>query len=113
MHEMALAQSVVDLVLDQASGGAFVRVRTVRLSIGALAQVDPRSLEFGFDVAARGTVAEGAELVIERPPGSAWCTDCNKAVAVAAHGESCPGCGGYQWMLVGGDEMRVVDLEVE
>jgi hydrogenase nickel incorporation protein HypA/HybF len=113
MHEMTLAQSIVDIVRDQARQGAFARVVRVKLAIGAFSYVEPHALEFGFEVVARGTIAEGATLVIERPPGSGWCPVCDKAVAVAAHGEPCPTCGGYGWTLVGGDEMRVVELEVE
>jgi hydrogenase nickel incorporation protein HypA/HybF len=113
MHEMALAQSIVELVQDHARRDAFTRTRTIRLSIGAMAQVDPRALEFGFDVVARGTVAEGAQLVIERPAGTAFCMDCSRNVEVGAHGEACPSCGGHRWLLVAGDDMRVVDLEVD
>ena len=112
MHEMALAQSIVALVEDKARAESFTRVRTIRLSIGALAHVDPRALEFDFDVVAKGTVAEGAALAIDRPRGTAWCTDCSEAVEVSAHGEPCPKCGGFRWMLTDGDEMRVVELEV-
>lgn len=110
---MALAQSIVELVEEHARRDSFTRVRTVRLAIGALSHVDPDAIAFGFDVVARGTVAEGAKLAIDRPRGTAYCTDCAKTVEVAAHGEPCPSCGGFKWMLVGGDEMRVVDLEVE
>ena len=113
MHEMALAQSIVELVQDHARRDAFTRTRTIRLSIGALAHVDPRALEFGFDVVARGTVAEGAELIIDRPGGTAFCMDCSRNVEVSAHGEACPSCGGHEWILVGGDGMRIVDLEVD
>jgi hydrogenase nickel incorporation protein HypA/HybF len=113
MHEMALAASIVELVEEHARRDVFTRVRSVRLAIGALSHVEPRALEFGFDVVTRGTVAEGATLVIERPAGTGYCTDCEKNVAIAAHGDVCPSCGGSRWMLVGGDEMRVVDLEVE
>jgi hydrogenase nickel incorporation protein HypA/HybF len=110
---MALAASIVELVEEHARRDAFTRVRSVRLAIGALSHVEPRALEFGFDVVTRGTVAEGATLVIERPEGTGYCTDCEKNVAILAHGDACPSCGGSRWMLVGGDEMRVVDLEVE
>lgn len=109
MHEMALAQSVVDITVEHAAGA---KVRTIRLSIGALSHVEPRALEFGFEVVAKGTVAEGATLAIDRPPGLAWCTDCSATVEVTGHGEPCPRCGGYKWMLTSGDEMRVVELEV-
>jgi hydrogenase nickel incorporation protein HypA/HybF len=113
MHEMSLAQSIVELVQDHARRDQFTRARIVRLSIGALSHVDPHALEFGWDVVTRGTVAEGATLTIERPSGTGYCTDCCKNVPVAALGDPCPECGGTKWMLVGGDEMRVIDLEVE
>ncbi|MBS2018175.1 MAG: hydrogenase maturation nickel metallochaperone HypA [Deltaproteobacteria bacterium] len=109
MHEMALAQSVVDIALAQAGGA---KVRVVRLSIGALSHVDPRALEFGFEVVAKGTDAENAKLEVDRPPGVAWCMGCSRSVEVAAHGEPCSRCGGYHWVLTSGDEMRVVELEV-
>ena len=112
MHEMALAQGIVEIVQEHARRDAFTRVRTVRIEIGALSHVDPRAIAFGFDVVTRGTVAEGAALAIDRPEGTAYCTDCCKTVAIAAHGDPCPECGGNKWVLVGGDEMRVVDLEV-
>lgn len=110
MHEMALAQAVVDLALEHAESA---KIRTIRLVLGALSHVDPRALEFGFDVVAKGTAAEGAKLAIERPPGTAWCVDCSASVEVSAHGEPCPRCGGFKWMLTSGDEMRVVELEVQ
>jgi len=113
MHELSLAQGIVEIVQDYARKEAFARVKSVHLTIGALSHVDPRAIIFGFDVVARGTVAEGATLAIDRPGGSGYCTDCSKTVAIAAHGDPCPECGGNKWLLVGGDEMRVVDLEVE
>jgi hydrogenase nickel incorporation protein HypA/HybF len=113
MHELSLAQSIVEIVQDQAQRDGFARVRSIRLSIGALAHVDPRALAFGFDVVARGTVADGATLTIDRPGGRAFCMVCRANVAIGAHGDPCPACAGHQWVLVDGDEMRVVDLEVD
>jgi hydrogenase nickel incorporation protein HypA/HybF len=113
MHEMALAHSIVELVQEHAARDRFACVRSIRLSIGALSHVDPRALEFGLEVATRGTVADGARLVIDRPGGAGFCTDCCKTVEIAEYGGTCPSCGGNKWMLVAGDEMRVVDLEVD
>jgi hydrogenase nickel incorporation protein HypA/HybF len=113
MHEMALAQSIVEIVREQARVGSFTSVRSVKLCIGALSYVEPHALEFGFEIVARGTIAEGAVLKIDRPAGSARCSACNRVFSVSAHGEPCPGCGQYAWLVVGGDEMRVVELEVE
>jgi len=67
MHELAIAQSIVDLVEEHARKDVFQRVRQIHLVVGALSHVDPRALEFGFEVIAKGTVAEGATLKIDRP----------------------------------------------
>jgi hydrogenase nickel incorporation protein HypA/HybF len=113
MHEAALARSIVDLVREQAARDPFTVVRSVRISVGALSSVDPRALEFGFDAAARGTVVEGARLVVEKPPGLAWCTDCSTTIEIESHSQPCPRCGGFRRLVTQGDELRVLDLEVE
>jgi len=110
MHEMSIAQSIVEIACAEAEDAT---VRLVRVAIGALSHVDPRALAFGFDVAARGTIAEDARLAIDRPAGQGFCVDCTATIAVEARGAACPGCGGHKWILTGGDEMRVVELEVE
>jgi hydrogenase nickel incorporation protein HypA/HybF len=112
MHEVALAQSIVDIVRDHAKAKAFGSVKRVFLRIGALAHVEPEALVFGFDSAARGTVADGATLEIERTPGTAFCAACGKDVEVSARVSDCPACGSAQLLVTGGDEMRVTELEV-
>ncbi len=113
MHEMALAQSIVDLVREHARRDRFAHVHGIRLAIGALSQVDPRALTFGLEVVARGTILEGANVAIERPRASAYCLDCCQTVEPAAYGDACPACNGNRWILQSGDDMRVVDLEVD
>jgi hydrogenase nickel incorporation protein HypA/HybF len=113
MHEVALARSVVEIALEHARQEAAVRVRAVRLAVGALSHVEPRALAFGFEAVARGTIVEGARLEIERRAGRARCEGCGRVEEIAGYGAACPGCGGYGWKLLEGDEMRVVALEVE
>jgi Zn finger protein HypA/HybF involved in hydrogenase expression len=59
MHEMALAQGILGVVLDKANGE---RVRAVRVRVGALQRVVPESLELCFRLAAADTVAADALL---------------------------------------------------
>jgi hydrogenase nickel incorporation protein HypA/HybF len=112
MHELALTESLVEALREEAARQGFVRVRRVTLEVGALSHVEPEALAFCFEVATRGTLAEGATLAIERPPGSAFCTDCGGLVSIAARGEPCPGCGGYRLLVRGGEELRLRELEV-
>lgn len=113
MHEMSLAEGVVQLVEDTVRAEGCRKVRTVWLEIGRLAAVEAAALRFCFDAVARDTVAEGARLEIIEMPGQGKCMKCEAKVAVGALYEPCPVCGGYQIEVTGGNEMRVKELEVE
>ncbi len=113
MHELALSQGIIDVIRDQAAVQGFTRVKTVRLVIGTLSHVEPEAIAFGFDAVSRGTIAEGAVLDIERPPGQAFCLSCEKPVPLPERSAPCPDCGGHQLVVTGGEEMRVKELEVE
>ena len=113
MHELALAQGVVEIVTDHATRQGFTRARVVHLNIGALSSVMPEALAMGFEVAAQGTAAEGARLEFHRTPGQAWCSDCSRRGEVESRLDLCPACGGANLLVTGGDEMRVLELEVD
>jgi hydrogenase nickel incorporation protein HypA/HybF len=113
MHEMSLAEGIIQLIEDAARDQGFAQVRAVWLEIGRLSSVEPEALRFSFDVVTRGTLADGARLEIVDVPGTAWCMQCSESVALPALYEPCPRCGGYQVQVTGGTEMRVKELEVD
>lgn len=112
MHEMALCESLLDAIRECAHAQGFSKVTRVRLTIGRFAGVEPDALRFGFDVVMRGSLVEGADLIIFDEPGSAWCFDCCETVALSDRLAPCPGCGGERLRPNGGTEMRIKDLEV-
>lgn len=113
MHEMSLAESMLQLIEDAAQQQGFTRVRTVWLEIGQLACVEQESLRFGFDVVTRGSVAEQARLEIIETAGQGWCEKCARNFPLAALYEACPECGSYDVEVTGGDGIRIKELEVE
>jgi hydrogenase nickel incorporation protein HypA/HybF len=113
MHELALAQGIVDIVKDHASRGRFTRTKVVHLELGALSNVLPDALLFGFESVARGTVADGARLEFHHLPGKGWCMDCAADIVVNARVALCPRCQGTTWVVTGGEQMRVLELEVD
>ena len=113
MHEMSLCQGVLQVIQDHALKDGFIRVKTVWLEIGELAGVEIEAMRFSFDVVTRGTLADRSRLEIIELAGSAWCLPCEKKVRVRRRFEECPDCGGYKLRIVGGDEMRIKELEVE
>ena len=112
MHEMSLCEGIRGVIEDQARAHKVDRITRVRLEIGRFAGVEKHALEFAFDVMMRGSVAEGAALVMIDLPGRAMCYDCMAEVEIADRLDPCPECGGGRLMPVAGDELRIKDLEV-
>ncbi len=113
MHELSLCESIIETLTTQTHRQGFSRVRRVWLEIGVLANVELDALRFAFEIARRDTVADTAELDIVTLPGQAYCLDCAQTIAVHQYYDPCPCCGGFQWRLTGGNEMRIKELEVE
>src|SRR5512137_2728136 len=86
VHEMALAESMLELVEETARRNGAARVTAVRIELGQLAQVERESLAFCFDAVARGGLANGAALEIDCTPGAAWCMPCGVQVPLARFG---------------------------
>ncbi|MCC7310517.1 MAG: hydrogenase maturation nickel metallochaperone HypA [Sulfuritalea sp.] len=112
MHEMALAEGVLQLIEDAAREQDFVRVSAVWLEIGQLSGVEVEAMKFCFDAVTRDSIAAGATLEIIAVPGTGWCMACARTVPMAEVFGACPQCGGYQMQVTGGTEMRVKELEV-
>lgn len=113
MHELSLAGSILRLVEEAARRDAFARVRTLRLSVPALAGVEVGALRFALQSLAPGTLLEAAEIVFDEPPGRALCPECGRDVEIVERGQACPHCSGFRLQVTGGTELRVVDLLVE
>lgn len=111
MHEMALAEEVLQIVQDAAQREGFRRVLALWLELGQLSSVEPEALRFCFEAVARDSVAAGARVEIVAAAGAAWCNECSVPVALAALGDACPLCGGYRLRVTGGTQMRVQQLE--
>lgn len=112
MHELSLAGSVLRLVEEAAVRERFSQVRTLRLEAGRLAGVEVQALRFALQAVAQGTCLEGAEVVIDEPPGRGACADCGAVFAVLERVQPCPHCGGARVHCEGGDALRVVELVV-
>jgi hydrogenase nickel incorporation protein HypA/HybF len=112
MHEMSLAQGILQIVEDTLARNGGGRVNLVRLEVGQLAGVELSALRFSFEVVAGATAAAGAALEIEEPPGQAWCLQCSRTVPVPGLGEPCPLCGSYQLQVTGGTELRVKEIGI-
>jgi len=109
MHELGIAVEVVGAVSARAGKN---RVKRVIVQIGALCAVLPDALRFCFDLAAEGTIVQGAKLEILLGPGRARCRACSSELELFRPFGSCP-CGGTELDFLTGDELRVCAMELE
>ncbi|MDT4936866.1 MAG: hydrogenase nickel incorporation protein HypA/HybF [Pseudonocardiales bacterium] len=108
MHELAIAESVVDTIT--ARTGERI-VRQVRVEIGRLCGVSADSLRFCFELAAADTAVGGALLVIDEPPGRARCVTCSEEFVVEDPILLCA-CGSSNVHILAGEELRILSVEV-
>ena len=113
MHEMSLAEGVLQLVEETALRERAQRVKLVVLEIGRLSSVEPEALKFCFEAVTHGSIAQGARLEVLDVPGAGWCMPCGETVPMTESYGACPKCGSYQVQPTEGTEMRVKEIEIE
>jgi hydrogenase nickel incorporation protein HypA/HybF len=108
MHELGLAQEIVEMVARRAGGS---RVHRVVVEIGKLSAVLPDALRFAFDLCCEDTAVAGARLEIIEVPGRASCGRCAAVVLLERPFGRCQcGCTDLTW--ISGDELKVKAMEV-
>jgi hydrogenase nickel incorporation protein HypA/HybF len=110
MHELAIAESIVDVAVRHARGR---QVSRVEVTVGHLRQVVPSALAFAFELVAHGTAAEGAALVINVVPSAVRCRACGEESVLEDWPLLCRSCGSADVTVLAGEELRVESLDVE
>jgi hydrogenase nickel incorporation protein HypA/HybF len=115
MHEFALAQSLLSQVRALAAEHDAKRVRRIRVAVGSMAGVVVDSFRFGFEVLAADTaLTRDAGLEIETALPSYTCLACGHAHGrCEARPASCNRCGGRDLVPRGGDEILLLQIEME
>lgn len=112
MHELSLAESMIQIIEDAAVAQKFERVRVIWIEVGSMAGVEAEALRFCFDAVARDTVAQGARLEIVDVPGYGTCLECGNNHPATNLLDACPACGSFAVQVSGGTGMRVKELDV-
>lgn len=108
MHELALTQSVVDMITERLGPA---RIAAVHLEVGRLSGVLPDAVRFCFGLVTEGTALDGARLEITEPTGHGRCRDCGAEFAVTDPLVLC-GCGSADVEVTAGQQMLVRSVEV-
>jgi hydrogenase nickel incorporation protein HypA/HybF len=113
MHELSIAQSIIEIVEDNIRPIRIKKVKSVTVKVGRMSNVLPDSLIFGFDSLIIGTSLEGAELIIEDIPVKIKCRKCLNDTEIEHMNFICASCGSTDFEMLSGRELSVGEIEVE
>jgi len=112
MDERELASRVLAAVDDAAYRNSATRISTIHVAIGGRRVLDVDRLRAIFASAARGTVAEGAQLSVKVLPVRHRCLNCGDNFESSGAERACPECGNPRTEMIGGEELRLLDMEL-
>jgi len=113
MHEMSIAQGLLDIIKEEMAKHSATVLRSVRLNIGQLSAIVPESLSFCFDVMTAGTELEGARLDMEIISLRGICRECNREFEIQNYAFECPHCQSRDIQTIAGQELSIVEMEVD
>ena len=120
MHELSIATSLIDALLEIAKKQSSNKVVAVQLRVGKLRLISVDQLRFSYEVLSKGTVLEGSQLTVVETPGFTRCPNCGygrefKTADASFHFAlpqmKCPKCA-TNLKIEGGDECIITKVRM-
>ncbi len=112
MNEVVLCEELLQILEERSRSDGFATVHAVWIELGDSVGIEPDSLRRAFEFAKEGTVADHARLTICEGSSEAICRGCGRRFHQILPSPACPNCGGRDLVSRGGDQLRIVELEV-
>lgn len=113
MHELSVTESLLEISLRHLKESGEQRVTDLFLVIGELSSIVDDSVQFYWDIIAKGTPAEESRLHFKRIPAEMECLECGKRYKPDEETLACPTCGGTRIRVAAGDEFRLDSITVD
>ena len=110
MHELSLAQEVIDLVSREAEKNEVTVIREILIEIGELSGVEADAFELALDLLVKNSILENATKQIIHTPGKGRCIACDLEFEMKQMLSTCPECHSYPSEIMGGREFRVISI---
>jgi len=99
--------------VEHAEKASAERVTDLHIVIGDLASMVDDSIQFYWDIIARGTLAEQATLHFRRVPAELQCNTCSTRYQPTDKELICPNCHGIGAKIIAGEEFFLESIDVE
>jgi hydrogenase nickel incorporation protein HypA/HybF len=112
MHELSVAQNILDIVQQSVPKEELADVRIVRLKLGTFSGVVADSLDFCFTAITAETELSNARLSFEHVPFVVQCRECQKTFDNDIGFVVCPECESVNTVVLSGRELQVTEIEI-
>lgn len=114
MHEVSIAQALLDKVIEECLNSGYKSVKSVKVDIGRASGVVSDALFFAFNAIKVDTIANDATININEVDILARCDDCNKEFTTTeTFLYECPFCNSWRFTFLKGKELNLIEIEVE
>jgi hydrogenase nickel incorporation protein HypA/HybF len=130
MHELAIAQKIIETIEEEANKNGMTKVRSAKLKIGKMAAFEKEHLEFCLKTYEKTNLLEDMEFEIEEVPVELICKSCAQKFLDARFDDeefaheishapalyvppSCPVCSSEDVTMTSGNEMMLISIEGE
>jgi hydrogenase nickel incorporation protein HypA/HybF len=113
MHEMSIAQNMVDIIEDEMRRHNAKVLRSIHVNVGRFSSIVPDALSFCFEIMTKDTHLDGAKLFIDVIPLMGRCRSCKSQFEIIDYSFFCPFCGGLKIDTISGQDLTVVEIEVD
>ena len=120
MHELSMAQGIINAVLETAESNNATEVNEVTIEIGRLAMINPEQLKFMIGVLIEGTIVEDADIIINEIPVEIECGSCGfHGMAKIDDSDHyaplvmCPECSSPKINILNGRDCIVKNITIE
>ena len=113
MHELSVTEGLLKICLEEGKKHNVKKVTKIKVKVGELSDLIPSCISYYFNIAAKGTIAEDAEILVEKIPVYIRCKECDYHGILPKQIYNCPKCNGNKYEITKGREFYLDTMEVE
>lgn len=113
MHELSVAQNIIEIVKENVPEKDLRNVKTISLEVGEFSGIIPDSLEYCFDVIKADASLGNSKMEIKKIPFVLFCDDCKSETTNNMGIRFCEKCNSSNTRIISGTDMQIINVELE
>ncbi|MEO8512446.1 MAG: hydrogenase maturation nickel metallochaperone HypA [Ignavibacteria bacterium] len=112
MHELSVAENIIETVKQNVPTLEMAHVKEIRLKLGEFSNVVADSLIFAFESLKDEYNLNNSELVIQPVKFEIECSECGAVTSNKYGMRECAICGSFNTQVLSGEELLVSEIEL-